>query len=101
MMDPHQLAAEIKKKARSLGFDLVGIAPAAMSAYRDYFRQWLDDGKAGTMSYLSRRFEERTDPAIYLPGARSVICVAMNYHLALDEVQVSDSADHGEVARSA
>src|SRR5262245_28127327 len=81
--DKHQLAAEIKQFARKLGFDLVGIAPAEPSRYREYFRQWLDDGKAGVMDYLDRRFEERVDPATYLPGARSVVCVALNYHSPL------------------
>src|SRR4051794_17800813 len=75
-----QLTAEIKQYARRLGFDLVGIAPAEPSKYRQYFRDWLDSGKAGQMEWLQRRFDERTDPAVYLPGARSVICIAMNYH---------------------
>jgi epoxyqueuosine reductase len=82
--DAQQLAAEIKHFARQLGFDLVGITSASPSNYRDYFRQWVDAGQAGEMDYLSRRFEERTDPATYFPGARSVICVAMNYHTPLD-----------------
>src|SRR5438067_1939125 len=76
--DAHQLAARIKQRAKAIGFDLVGIAPAAPSGYRDYFRQWLDDGQAGTMEYLAGRFEERTDVRVYLPGAASVIGVAIN-----------------------
>src|SRR6185295_4566253 len=75
-----QLAAEIKNRAKSLGFDLVGITTATPSKYRQYYRDWLDDGRAGTMEYLHRRFDERTDPATYMPGAKSVICVAVNYH---------------------
>ena len=91
-----QLSAEIKQRARSLGFDLVGIAPAGPSQYGDYFRQWLAEGRAGSMGYLHNRVDERTDPGKYLEGARSVICVAMNYHARLEE-----GVRHGKVARYA
>ncbi|HWP39690.1 MAG TPA: tRNA epoxyqueuosine(34) reductase QueG [Tepidisphaeraceae bacterium] len=94
-----QLAAEIKQQARRLGFDLVGIASAEPSRYRDYFRQWLVAGQAGTMQYLHRRFEQRTDPASYLPGARSVICVAMNYYAPL--TPPPQAAGQGRIARYA
>src|SRR5262245_40674526 len=79
-IDPHALAGRIKSRAREIGFDLVGIASAEASKYREYFRRWLDDGNAGTMEYLARRFDERVDPGVYLPGAASVVCVAINYH---------------------
>jgi epoxyqueuosine reductase len=75
----HELAGQIKRRARELGFDLAGITDARLSQYRDYLRKWLDDGQGGTMSWLHKRFEERTDPAVYVPGAKSVICVAINY----------------------
>jgi len=97
--DPHQLAAAIKRRGRGLGFDLVGIAPAAPSAYRDYLRQWLDDGQGGAMQYLSSRFDERTDVCTYVPGAASVICVAMNYHTRLEDAPASPSS--GRIARYA
>src|SRR5437773_206909 len=100
ILDRHQLAAEVKNVARRLGFDLVGIAAASPSAYRQYFRDWLDAGRAGEMDYLHRRFDERTDPATYLPGARSVICVALNYHVPLESP--TQSPEHGgRVARYA
>jgi epoxyqueuosine reductase len=94
---PHQLAAQIKQQARALGFDLVGIADASPSRYRQYYREWLDDGRAGTMEYLRRRFEERVDPAVYMPGARSVICVGTNYHVPLEPA----AAGEGRIARYA
>src|SRR2546421_10435088 len=97
-IDLHQLAAEIKSFGRQLGFDFIGIASAESSHYRDYFRQWLDDGQAGSMAYLHKRFEERTDPATYVPGAQSVICVAMNYHVPLQE---PPDAGHAPIARDA
>ena len=100
-LDAHALAAQIKQHARRQGFDLVGIAPASASAYRDYFRNWLDAGRAGEMNYLERRFEERVDLASYLPGARSVVCVAMNYHVPLQPVDRVNAPHHGRVARYA
>jgi len=100
-IDRHQLAARVKQRARELGFDLVGVASAEPSKYRDYFREWLDDGKHGAMEYLSRRFDERSDPATYFPGAKSVVCVAMNYHTSLDPVPAGEVQHHGRVARYA
>src|SRR5580698_3660698 len=91
------LPAAIKQRARELGFDLVGIAPASPSGYRQYFEQWIGEGKAGEMQYLAGRFDERTNPATYLPGAASVICVGMNYFVPLDPAP----AEHGRIARYA
>ena len=92
----HQLAAQIKQKARGLGFDLVGIAPAEPSKYRDYFRNWIESGQAGTMNWLAGRFDERTNPGVYLPGAVSVICVAMNYHAKLTPSPGTQGEGRGE-----
>jgi epoxyqueuosine reductase len=97
----HQLAAEVKQQARLLGFDLAGIAPAAPSAYRAYLRDWLDSGQAGTMQWLENRFDERTDVRAYMPGAASVICVALNYHVPLEQVPEADRPHHGRLARYA
>jgi epoxyqueuosine reductase len=98
MIDPHQLAASIRQKAREIGFDRVGIAPAGGSKYRAYFRDWLDAGQAGSMEYLARRFEERTDPAVYFPGVQSIVCVATNYFVPLKETQ---EKGRGKIARYA
>ncbi len=91
------MAAEIKRKARELGFDLVGIASARSSDYRDYFRKWLEAGQAGSMGYLAGRFAERIDPKTYFPGAASVICVGINYYVPLEKPQPNG----GRVARYA
>lgn len=95
------LAVEIKQLARSLGFELCGIALAEPSRWRSYFRQWLDSGQAGAMEYLARTLEQRADPAAYLPGARSVVCVAMNYHAPLEPPTPALLARGGKVARYA
>ena len=74
------LADSVKTLARELGFDRVAIGPAAPPARGEALRQWLDRGYAGTMAYIGRRLEERLDPARVLPGAASVVCVALNYY---------------------
>ncbi len=70
-LDRLALATGIKHRAKVIGFDLVGISSAHPSRYRDYLRNWLDQGQAGEMSYLAKRFDERTDPSVYLPGAKA------------------------------
>ena len=95
------LAMAIKRRAVELGFDLVGIAPADPSPRKDYVRRWIDESRAGSMEYLARRFDERTDPGTYLPGAQSVVCVAINYHVPLEPPPPEESAHHGRVARYA
>ncbi|HET6246317.1 MAG TPA: tRNA epoxyqueuosine(34) reductase QueG [Tepidisphaeraceae bacterium] len=95
------MALRIKAAAREIGFDLVGIASAEPSRHRDFFRRWLDDGHAGSMHYMGKRFDERVDPGVYFPGAASVVCVAMNYHVPLGEPALEDHGTTGRVARYA
>lgn len=71
---------QIKAWAREIGFDRCGIAPATRLPRGDYLRAWLASGRAGSMDYLHRYFEQRTNPDKLLPGGRSVIVVALNYH---------------------
>jgi epoxyqueuosine reductase len=72
----------IKGKARELGFDLCGIAPAESFAELSFFREWLARGHAGEMAYLERSADKRADVRHVLPGARSVIVTASMYNTA-------------------
>ena len=99
--DQYALAAQIKQRASESGFDLVGISSAEPSRWGEYLRKWLDEGQAGEMSYLANRFDERTTPQTYLPGARSIICVAINYHVPLKDIPESEKASAGRIARYA
>lgn len=99
--DPHRLTAEVRQRAKQLGFDLVGVAPAEASRYREYLGQWLADGRHGTMRWLEGRLQERTDPSAYLPGAVSAICVAVNYHVPLEPLAGEERPHHGRIARYA
>ena len=70
----------IKAKAVELGFDLCGIAPVERFPELAFFREWLDRGYAGDMSYLPRSAERRADVREVVPGARSVIVTGTLYN---------------------
>jgi epoxyqueuosine reductase len=82
------LENRLKVRARELGFDLVGIAPAAPADGFDRLKEWLAAGYAGTMTYLHKHAEARHDPSAILPNVRSVVMAGMSYK--------SDEAGHGE-----
>ncbi len=72
----------MKQKALSLGFDVVGITHAGPVDPRQeaIFRQWLDQGYAGEMAYMVNHLDRRMDPSRLLAGAKSIICVGLNYN---------------------
>ena len=79
-LPPPELQSALIAQARALGFDDCRIAPAQPAAHRALFEQWLAEGKHGDMAWLARNPERRTDPTLVLPGAKSVIVLAMNYY---------------------
>lgn len=75
------LTAELLDHARGvLGFDLAGVARAEPLAGAARLKAWLAAGRHGEMRHLTDTAEVRADPSRFLPGARSVVCVAMSYH---------------------
>ena len=72
---------QIKTLARECGFELAGIAAAAPAPEVAYYGQWIADGMAGEMGYLTdRRAGLRDDPRHLLPSARSILCVGKLYN---------------------
>ena len=74
-------ASDVKAAARRLGFDACGLAPAGPidENCAAEFRRWLSEGRQGEMDYLARNVKKRSDPRELVPGARTVVCVALNY----------------------
>lgn len=80
--------AVVKSLAREVGFSLCGIAsldpePRA----NDAFARWLENGMHGDMAYLERHRPLRENVGELLPGARSAICVALNYYQPVERDQ--------------
>jgi epoxyqueuosine reductase len=63
-----------------LGFDACGIAPAEPLDSLAHLEEWLAQGYAGEMAYMSRTAARRSDVREVLPSARSVIVTATIYH---------------------
>ena len=74
-------SAWIRERARAIGFDLCGVAPAEKFPELDGFADWLAQGYGGEMRYLGDA--RRADLQSVLPGAKSVIVCALNYNTAL------------------
>ena len=71
---------QVKQKAKEIGFHLVGIA--AVKDYQDDAKQhlqaWLDSGYQAEMAWMAN--PQRADIRAYMPEAKSVISVALNYY---------------------
>lgn len=80
-LSPSELTAEVKRRARELGFQKVGVVCAApLTEERARLEEWLARGLNASMGWMERDVARRTDPRELLPGARSVVAVALNYY---------------------
>lgn len=99
----------LKAEALRLGFSACGAARARAVApeHARTFVQWLAEGKNAGMDYMSNYTDLRLDPRLLVPGARTVISVALNYYprqtLAPDQYQFAYYAygkDYHDVVRA-
>jgi epoxyqueuosine reductase len=80
-LSPSELTAEVRRCARELGFQKVGVVRAEpLTEERARLEEWLARGLHASMGWMGRDVARRTDPRELLPGARSVVAVALNYY---------------------
>jgi epoxyqueuosine reductase len=70
---------EIRRRAWELGFDDCRITTAAAPQSAGHFQEWLVDRRHGEMAYLDRTAQKRVDPQKVLPGAKSIMTLAVTY----------------------
>jgi epoxyqueuosine reductase len=75
-----ELRDAIVDKARSVGFDKVGFAPARLPESGTHLREWLERGRHGEMTWMARSPERRTDASMSLESASSLVCCGLNYY---------------------
>ncbi|MET0163460.1 MAG: tRNA epoxyqueuosine(34) reductase QueG [Vicinamibacterales bacterium] len=94
-------SSQIKQKARELGFDLCGIAPATDLPELAFFRTWIARGYAGEMAYLQRSADRRSDVRAVVPSARSVIATGTLYNSDAPYSTEDADPDRAHIARYA
>ncbi|HEY1912662.1 MAG TPA: tRNA epoxyqueuosine(34) reductase QueG [Vicinamibacterales bacterium] len=94
-------ASAIKARARELGFEAVGIAPAAAHPELAFYREWLERGFAGEMAYLHRTAERRADVRHVVPAAQTVIMTGTVYNTDRPYSTESRDPQQAHIARYA
>lgn len=80
-MSNSEIREKLSRRANALGFTSFGVTAAATPPDdRDRLREWLTNGYHASMQWLERNAEKRVDLQKVLPGARSVISLALNYY---------------------
>ena len=70
----------IKTEATRLGFMSCGISKAEfLEEEAPRLEQWLNENRNGEMGYMENHFDKRLDPALLVPGAKSVVSLLLNY----------------------
>ncbi|MGD8305902.1 MAG: tRNA epoxyqueuosine(34) reductase QueG [Ignavibacteria bacterium] len=71
----------VERIAREIGFDIIGFAPAdLLTEETEFSKQWLGNKYHAGMKYMEKNWEKRFDVSKILPGAKSVISLALNYN---------------------
>ena len=95
-----ELKTQLVSFARGIGFDSCRIAVCSSPPHAKEFENWLHDDAHGEMSYMERGEEKRCDPHKVLPGAKSIVVLALNYFQG-DRKACDTPAATGRIARYA
>src|SRR2546423_3523269 len=98
---PAASKARLVDFAREIGFDSCRIASCSPPIHTKEFGNWLSQGAHGEMEYMARGEEKRRDPQKILPGARSIVILALNYFQGERATSKPFGTATGRVARYA
>jgi epoxyqueuosine reductase len=96
-MAMHSISAKLRLFSQSIGIDLMGFAPASFDAEGEkHLQEFVAEGRNADMDYLEN-VSKRVRPSELLPGAKTVIVIALNYY----REQPPLPPGHGRIARYA
>jgi epoxyqueuosine reductase len=76
LADPTTLRRALEDLAHEQGFSRVGVARAGIPPRFELFEDWIGRRLHAQQAYLDRSLPLRRDPALLLPGVRSIIVLA-------------------------
>jgi len=89
----------LKTRARTLGFDAIGVTSAAAPAlWAERLALWLSQGRHGNMAWMADTRARRADPRALWSEAKSVIILAVNYGPDEDPLGVTHEPDKGAIS---
>ena len=98
-MQAEQIKQEIRGQLTALHFDAVGFArPDSIEQAPGRLRHFLDQGYHGTMDWMERRENWRSDPQELWPEAKTIIVAAMNYGPESDPLDSLSRRDRGTIS---
>jgi len=102
-VDKVGLTERLKQHARLLGFNLVGVVAAQPGKRLAAYLAWIGRQYQGEMAYMARpdRVARRQDPAVILPGIRSMVCVGLDYHTLTLPAALAEDASRGRISNYA
>ena len=91
--------AELWARAAALGFSAAGVVPADPSPHLDSYFAWLAAGYQAGLYYMARsdHIARRRDLQNVLPGAKSILSVALDYRAEVDPALSADPS-RGRIA---
>ncbi|MGN6554540.1 MAG: tRNA epoxyqueuosine(34) reductase QueG [Verrucomicrobiota bacterium] len=94
---------QIRQAALELGFDDCRFTTAHRPEHARQFQDWLAEKQHGEMAWLERNAHKRVNPEEVLPGAKSIICLAVSYSSDSEnpELPSEPTARQGIMARYA
>lgn len=72
----------LREESKALGFHSLGVTAVPVDLRRQYYQDWIAQGKHGTMGWMARNNDRRLAPQNILPEAKSIIVLALNYYQA-------------------
>lgn len=74
------LKNELREHASELGFDAFGVCGIDVELKRQYYLDWIEQGKHGAMHWMEHNNERRLYPEKIVEEARSIVVLGLNYY---------------------